>query len=63
MTDDYIEELKERDKAKPLKKLLWAVGKDPLPICPNCGEILVLVKRDNFCRTCGQRLMKDVWEL
>jgi len=59
----YIEELKERDTAKPLKKMHWAVGYKPLPACPNCGELLILSERDHFCRNCGQRLDVETWAL
>lgn len=63
MTDKYIEMLKERDKAKPLKKMLFAPGHDPLPACPNCGELLILIRSDKFCRACGQRLNTEDWNL
>lgn len=63
MADDYIKMLKERDTAKPLKKMYWAVGREPLPACPTCGEVLVIVERDHFCRNCGQRLQTDTWAL
>lgn len=63
MTDkDYIKELKERDKERPLRKKYWAPGVKPLASCPNCGEI-VYSTRGSFCEWCGQRLAKDVWEL
>ena len=61
MANDYIEMLKERDKAKPMKKLYWAVGHDPLPACPTCGAIHYT--NDPFCSKCGQKLMTDTWEL
>lgn len=63
MANDYITELKERDKAKPLRKLYLAPGHEPLPSCPNCGDALVLVESDKFCRKCGQRLLTTEWEL
>lgn len=63
MANDYIEMLKERDKAKPLYKKYFAPGHEPLPSCPNCGDALVLVESDRFCRKCGQRLMTDTWAL
>lgn len=56
-----INELIERDKAKPLKKLRWAVGAKPLPACPTCGEI-VYTERGSFCVMCGQRIDKQNWE-
>lgn len=59
---EYVESLKERDKAKPLKKIRLTPGSKPLPGCPNCGDVLILVKSDMFCRKCGQRLMTDAWE-
>ena len=61
MANDYIEMLKERDTAKPLEKVMWAVGSDPLPACPTCGEMLIIVERDHFCRNCGQRLDIENW--
>ncbi len=61
--NSYIETLKDRDTAKPLKKMMWAVGHKPLPACPNCGEVLILVKHDHFCRNCGQRLDVETWAL
>lgn len=63
MANDYIEKLKERDKAKPLKKFHFAPGYDPIPACPSCGEVLILVKTDKFCRQCGQRLDVEDWAL
>lgn len=64
MTDKkLIHELLERNKAKPLKKMYFAPGYDPLPSCPNCGDALILTSTDKFCRKCGQRLMTDAWEL
>ena len=63
MANDYITMLKERDKAKPLRKLYLAPGHEPLPSCPNCGDALILINSDKFCRKCGQRLDKDNWEL
>lgn len=63
MANDYIEMLKERDKAKPLRKLYLAPGHEPLPCCPNCGDALIYTKLDSFCRKCGQRLDVDNWEL
>ena len=61
--ENYIEMLKERDKAKPLRKMYFAPGHEPLPSCPNCGDALVLVESDKFCRKCGQRLLTTEWEL
>lgn len=58
-----IEELIERDKAKPLRKMYLAPGRDPLPSCPNCGDLLICLSTDNFCRKCGQRLLTTEWEL
>lgn len=63
MADKYIEMLKERDKAKPLKKMYLATGRDPLPSCPSCGDALILIKSDKFCRKCGQRLDVENWAL
>lgn len=63
MANDYIEMLKERDKAKPLRKMYLAPRHEPIPSCPNCGDALVLVESDKFCRKCGQRLLTTEWEL
>lgn len=63
MANDYIEMLKERDTAKPLRKMYLAPGHEPIPSCPNCGDALVLVESDKFCRKCGQRLLTKEWEL
>lgn len=63
MANDYIEMLKERDRAKPLRKMYLAPGHEPIPSCPNCGDALVLVESDKFCRKCGQRLLTTEWEL
>ena len=61
MANDYIEILKERDKEKPIKKLFWTPGANPLPSCPSCGE-LIYTERGNFCVMCGQRIDKQNWE-
>lgn len=63
MANDYMAMLKERDKAKPLRKMYLAPGCDPFPSCPNCGDLLISLSTDSFCRKCGQRLDKDNWEL
>lgn len=63
MADDYINMLKERDTAKPLKKMYWAVGREPLPACPTCGNVVILTTNDRFCRSCGQRLDVENWAL
>lgn len=58
-----IDELLERNRAMPLKKMYLAVGKEPLPACPNCGEILIIGEHDHFCRACGQRLDVENWAI
>lgn len=63
MANDYITMLQERDKAKPLHKKLLAPGLAPLPACPTCKEVIFSTVHGTFCEWCGQRLMKDVWEL
>lgn len=63
MADNYIEMLKERDKAKPLKKKYWSPGMKPLPSCPTCGEIVFSTVHGKFCEWCGQKLDKQNWEL
>lgn len=60
--NDYVEMLKERDKAKPLYKFRFAPGLDPLPACPSCKEILISTQ-DKYCRNCGQRLDSKNWKL
>lgn len=62
MANDYIEMLKERDKAKPLHKKYWAPGMNPLPACPTCKEIVFSTTHGTFCEWCGQRLDKQNWE-
>lgn len=65
MTDKYIEELKARDKAMPVKRYTWKTRKQPDdPICPKCGEIRFIVSDEyQFCPYCGQRLDMSNWEL
>lgn len=60
---DYITELKERDKAKPVKKYVPITeGIEPWAMCPNCGKLL-LTEDINFCSNCGQRVDMTTWEL
>lgn len=64
MADKYIEELKERDEAKPLVKsevIILKSGK-PHGKCPICDYPIVFTTF-NFCPICGQRLDRDNWAL
>lgn len=61
MANDYIEMLKERDKAKAAKKYVPITeGIDPFAICPVCGRLIVF-DSSQFCDGCGQRLDRDNW--
>lgn len=63
MANDYIEMLKERDKAKAVKKYVPITeGIEPWAMCPNCGRLL-LTEDINFCDRCGQRVDMTTWEL
>ena len=63
MANDYIEMLKERDKAKAVKRYVPITeGIDPWAMCPNCGRLL-LTEDINFCDMCGQRVDMNTWEL
>lgn len=64
MADKYIEELKEKDKAKPLVKSKVIVRTDGKPhgLCPNC-DYPILFSTFNFCPVCGQRLDLENWAL
>ena len=63
MANDYIEMLKERDKAKPVKKYVPITeGIEPWAMCPSCGRLL-LTNDIKFCDMCGQRVLMDTWEL
>lgn len=64
MANDYITELKERDKAKPLVKSEVLITEDGKPHgkCPIC-DYPILFTTFVFCPICGQRLGKGDWEL
>ena len=63
MANDYIEMLKERDKALPVKKYVPITeGIEPWAMCPKCGRLL-LTDGINFCDSCGQRVDMDTWAL
>ena len=63
MANDYIEMLKERDKAKAVKKYVPITeGLGPWAQCPICGRLL-LSDNINFCDYCGQRVDMKTWEL
>ena len=59
----YIEELIERDKAKPVKKYVPITeGLEPWAMCPSCGRLL-LGSKAKFCDQCGQRVDINTWEV
>ena len=61
--DKYIEMLKERDTARPVKKYVPITeGIKPWAMCPSCGRLL-LTDDINFCPRCGQRVDMDTWAL
>lgn len=62
MASNYIEMLKERDKARPLYKK-HLTSEFIVPACPACKEIVFSSTHGNFCEWCGQRLDKKNWEL
>lgn len=63
MANDYIEMLKERDKAKAVKRYVPITeGIEPWAMCPNCGRLL-LTNSIHFCDNCGQRVDMTTWEL
>ena len=63
MANDYIEMLKERDKARAVKKYVPITeGIEPWAMCPICGRLL-LTEDINFCSNCGQRVDMTTWEL
>lgn len=63
MANNYIEMLKERDKAKPVKKYVPITeGIEPWAMCPECGRLL-LTNDINFCDNCGQRVDMTTWAL
>lgn len=64
MANDYIEMLKKRDTARPLKKsevIIRADGK-PHGLCPVCNYP-ILFDTFNFCPVCGQKLDQQNWAL
>lgn len=65
MTNDkkLIEELLERDKAKPVKKYVpLTEGLGPWAMCPSCGKFII-GNNAKFCDQCGQRVDINTWEL
>lgn len=63
MANDYIEMLKKRDKAMPVKKYVPITeGFGPWAMCPVCA-VLILSDKAQFCDHCGQRIDMTTWEL
>lgn len=60
---EFIELLKARDTAMPLKRFHWQGESkvlEPLDICPRCEwPIVYHLKEAVFCPFCGQRLDVD----
>ncbi len=51
---EYIEKLKERDRAKPAENKILLEGERPyIGDCPSCG---LGITQANFCGNCGQRI-------
>lgn len=65
MANDYIEMLKARDKALPMKRYFWESeeykDREPADICPKCEQLIAL-PQFRFCPVCGQRLDRDNYE-
>ena len=65
MANDYIETLKKRDKALPMRRYYWKSEKfkndPPADICPLC-ETIISLEEYQFCPVCGQRLDRDNYE-
>lgn len=56
---EYINELKKRDTAMPMKRYHFhTTDAEDFDICPKCGAGIYL-GTDRFCRMCGQRLDRD----
>lgn len=62
MANDYINMLKERDKALPMRRYYYKSeplkNEPPEDMCPKCETIIALDKY-RFCPVCGQRLDRD----
>ena len=55
---NYLNELLERDKAMAIVKVHYDITDHDSYRCPLCNGI-VDEDRDNFCRTCGQRIDRE----
>lgn len=61
---NYINELIERDKAKPVREVYLKTFDENIYECPVCGNALgELNVKTPFCRECGQRLDVENIEL
>lgn len=63
--DKYIEELIERDKAKPMGRYFWKTEKwkndPPADTCGVCGR--VLSDDWTFCPVCGNRIDTENYKI
>lgn len=59
---ELIDELLEKNKAKPLVKK-YLTRELILPACPNCKEVVFSSTHGSYCEWCGQHLDKQNWEL
>lgn len=60
---NHINDLIERDQAKPIKEIYLKTFNENIYECPVCGYALGELASTSFCRGCGQRLDVDNIEL
>lgn len=58
---NYINELIERDQAKPMREYKYASGDGSMALCPCCER--VINRTQYFCGWCGQRVDMENYEL
>lgn len=58
---NYINELIERDTAKPMKEYEFDTTEGGLALCPRCEK--VINSKLPFCSWCGQRVDIENYEL